>query len=316
MSTVVSVVRRTLATRGLIPRSARVLVACSGGADSAALLAVLTQLAPELDLVLEAASVDHGLRPEAARDVALARAQADQLGVPFHPLVVQVEPGASLQAQARRARYGALCGLAQRLGAQRIAVGHTRDDQLETVLQRLLRGAGVRGLSAIDPLRADGVIRPLIDADRSAVHALAHATFTQLAQDPSNVDARFTRVRVRSEVVPALRREDSALAEHLADLADDAREHAQLVEALSAELLARARHDAESLAISALLSAPAVLRRAALRLWLREHDCPLGRAHLRDLDTLCTHRRGEVWLSARLAVRAENRVILRVCVRR
>src|SRR5262245_8818481 len=130
----------------MIPRDARVLCACSGGPDSAAMLVALARLAPELGFELVAASVDHGLRADAAHDVAIASRQAAALQVPFHALRIEVAAGASIQAQARSARYEALLRLAAELGASRVAVGHTRDDQAETVLARLLRGSGLVGL--------------------------------------------------------------------------------------------------------------------------------------------------------------------------
>nr|MDQ3035052.1 tRNA lysidine(34) synthetase TilS [Myxococcota bacterium] len=131
-------VRRTVRERRLLERGERVVVAVSGGPDSMAMLDVVARLARELALDLSVASVDHGLRAEAADEIELARALATRLGLPFHALRVVVEPGGSIQAQARRARYDALRELAVALGARRIAVGHTRDDQAETVLARLL----------------------------------------------------------------------------------------------------------------------------------------------------------------------------------
>ncbi|HMI89850.1 MAG TPA: tRNA lysidine(34) synthetase TilS, partial [Polyangiales bacterium] len=139
---IVARVRRTLRERGLLEAGGRVLCACSGGPDSAALLVALAQLQVELDFTLEAASVDHGLRADAGLDVEIARDQARSVGVPFHALRVQVSSEGSLQAAARSARYGALHGLAASISASRLALGHTRDDQAETVLMRVLRGAG------------------------------------------------------------------------------------------------------------------------------------------------------------------------------
>jgi tRNA(Ile)-lysidine synthase len=139
-------VRQTLRDRGLVEPGMTVLVACSGGPDSAALLRALGLVAPELGFSLAAASVNHGLRASAALDVEIARAQALALGIPFHSLHVQLAPGGSIQAQARTARYAALLALAAAQGMQRIATGHTRDDQAETVVLRLLRGACRRSL--------------------------------------------------------------------------------------------------------------------------------------------------------------------------
>jgi tRNA(Ile)-lysidine synthase len=308
-------VRRTLRERALIPARSRVLCACSGGPDSAALLFVLAELADQLDFTLEAASVDHGLREGAQWDLEIAAQQAGQLGVTFHALRIQVAPGPDLQARARDERYRALAQLAETLEANRIAVGHTQDDQAETVLARLLRGAGVRGLGAIDPAREDGVVRPLIDCKRVDVHHLARARFAAIAQDPSNQDQRFERVRIRSHVLPALLREDAALIRHLADVADEARETNRLIEQLAAALLERATLDSERLRISVLAAEPGPLRRAALRAWLNDTCAkPLGRAEIRSLDQAVRSRRGEVWISAgqRVCVEGDE---LRLCLR-
>ena len=120
---------------------------------------VLVTLAAELDVALTVVSVDHGLRPESAREVELVRGLADGWGVPFHALRLQLEKGPGVQARARDARYAALHTLRASVQADLLAVGHTRDDQAETVLSRMLRGSGVRGLRGIWPARADGVVR-------------------------------------------------------------------------------------------------------------------------------------------------------------
>jgi tRNA(Ile)-lysidine synthase len=308
-------VRATIVDRGLIPPGSSVLCACSGGPDSAVLLHALARLAPSLGFELAAASVDHGLRPEAQHDVAIAARQAAALSAPFHSLQVTVAPEGSLQANARRARYAALAELATRLGATRIAVGHTQDDQAETVLSRMLRGAGVRGLGAIDPARPDGIIRPLIDCSREQVQQFAREHCPEVAWDQSNFDQRFERVRIRTHLLPALAVEDRAVVRHLAALADDARACARLIDTLAIALLENARLDSETLRISTLLQQTSVLRRAALRLWLlRALGTPPGRAELIQLDRTLSSGRGEVWVSAGHRVRAEQDE-LRLCPR-
>jgi tRNA(Ile)-lysidine synthase len=307
-------VRRTLIERSLISAGERVLCACSGGPDSAALLCVLARLAPELGFELVAASVDHGLRPQAHDDVEIAQRQAAALSVPFHALRVTVPAEASLQASARRVRYAALRELANALGAARIALGHTQDDQAETVLSRLLRGAGVPGLGAIDPARSDGIVRPLIDCARSDVHAFVRRYVPEIATDSSNLDQRFERVRIRTHVLPTLLAEDTALVRHLAELADDARGYARVVDTLAEQLLESAQLDAETLSISALVAQVSVLRRAAMRLWLsRSLGLVLGRAELMQLEATVCAARGEVWVSAGHCVRAE--AAGRLCLR-
>lgn len=300
---IVAQVRRTLLTRQLVERGMRVLAACSGGPDSAAMLIALERLGAELGFELEAASVDHGLREGSAADVEIARAQATAAGVKFHALRIEVPAGASLQAAARTARYRALAALAAQIGAARIAVGHTRDDQAETVIMRMLRGAGVPGLAGIEPLRRDGVMRPLIDCRRVDVGAFAMRHCTQLASDPSNDDPSYERVRVRRDLLPAMEREDSAIVAHLADLADDSRAMlAALSPAVEAVLAAALQGDG-SIQLSTLAQAPQAVRALALRSWLlRSTGCEPGRAHLQQLERAGA-RDVEVWLPEGWVVR-------------
>jgi tRNA(Ile)-lysidine synthase len=139
----VRAVRWTIRRRRLLGPEDVVLAAVSAGPDSTALVAVLAALRDRGELAgLAALHVDHGLRPGGAEDAACAAAACARLGVPFESVSVQVAPG-NVQAEARRARYRALRAAAARAGASRIATGHTRTDQAETVLLRLLRGAGL-----------------------------------------------------------------------------------------------------------------------------------------------------------------------------
>lgn len=297
-------VRRTLRERALLDGGERVLVAVSGGPDSAALLHVLGRLAPELGLGLLAASVDHGLRPDSGRDLDAAATLAERLEVPFEALRVEVDTDpASLQAAARRARYAALRAHALDRGASRVAVGHTLDDQAETVLFRLLRGASVAGLAAIQPRRDDGVIRPLLDCRRADVRAHVARFELPCVADPSNEDPRFTRARVRHELVPRLEAEDPALVEHLAALADEARQIAAWIDDEAAALLSGG--SLASLPREPLARAPSPLRRAALGRWLaRLRDARPKGAHVDALEAL--RPGGEVLLGGGWVVRLRD----------
>ena len=180
-----------------------VLVAVSGGADSVALLHLLLALSAELSLSLHVLHVDHGLRPDSARDADFVRGLAARLGVPADVARVTVPAGGSLEAGARAERYAALEAHARRLGAQRIAVGHTSDDQAETVLMRILAGAGVRGLVGIPAVRGR-IVRPLIETRRADLVAALEAAGLSWIEDPSNRDPRFLRNRIRHELLPLL----------------------------------------------------------------------------------------------------------------
>lgn len=270
-------VRRTLLERALVPRGAGVVVGTSGGPDSTALLDVLAHLAGELALRLYAVGVDHGLREGAARELDLAEAHATGLGVPFERVRVAVPPGASVHASARAERYGALRATMLRHGAARIAVGHTLDDQAETAIARILRGSGLRGLGGIAPRRQDAVVRPLIDATRAEVRTYLEARSLAFAEDPSNVDPRFERSRIRGVVLPALLAEDPQAVTHLARLADEAREAEEVLDALAVNVLAEASSAADALSLSRLRRHPLPIALRALR---RALGPEIGRAHL------------------------------------
>jgi len=196
-----------------------VLTAVSGGADSVALADVLASLARELDVTVHLVHVNHGLRPEADAEQASVERLAADLHVPCHVERVAVRrkpPWEGLEAEARRARYGAFRAVAQRVGGQRIATAHTADDQAETMLMRLLEGAGPRGLAGIAPVRGL-LIRPLLEARRADIEAHLRARGLAWMEDASNRDPRFLRNRIRLDVLPFLERSvDPGIAAGLA----------------------------------------------------------------------------------------------------
>ncbi len=253
----------TARRRALFARSDRVLVALSAGPDSTALLAALAALRDAGEL----AGLDRAPRgPRAARrgeaDAACAAAACARLGVPLRRVAVEVAAG-NVQAEARRARYAALRAEAARAGATRIATGHTRTDQAETLLLRLLRGAGARGLAGIPPRRG-AVIRPLIDRARD--EGLAYLAELGLAwrDDPTNATPRFARNRVRNEAWPALRALAPAAERALARAADLLRDDDR---ALDGRARRRVR-EGTGIEVAALRREPlAVRRRMVRRLW-------------------------------------------------
>jgi len=181
-----------------------VLVAVSGGPDSVALLDVLCALRESLALTLTVAHVHHGLRPEADAEADGVRRLSESLGLACHVERVTVRrtpPWDGLEAESRQVRHAALERVARAVGAVRIATGHTADDQAETVLMRLLQGAGPRGLGGIAPVRGL-LIRPLIETGRAAIEAHLRGRGLAWAEDPSNRDPRFLRNRIRHDLLP------------------------------------------------------------------------------------------------------------------
>jgi len=273
---------RALATvrkHDLIPAGTRVLAAVSGGADSVALALVLARLAATgaLDCTLAGlAHLHHGLRgADADADQAFVEALAARLGVPCVAEREDVaararEAGESIEAAARRARYAFLDQAAAALGATRIATGHTADDQAETLLLRLLRGAGLHGLSAIRP-RNGIVIRPLLDAGRAEVEAYLKAEGESWRDDASNADRGIPRNRVRHELMPVLRAiagpsVAGVLARTAALVRDDADElERQAIEMARRDVLLDGKSSGTRLAIAGLAAAGPALGRRIVR---------------------------------------------------
>jgi tRNA(Ile)-lysidine synthase len=222
-----SKVAATIRAHELLRSGERVVVAVSGGADSMALLAALWELSERLDVSLEVATVDHGLRASARAEGELVRARAGALGLQWHGLTVDVAEArrgrASLQDAARRVRLAALQDLAQRVGASRVALGHQADDQAETVLFRIVRGTGLAGLAGI-PYRRGLFIRPLLDVTRAEIARYLKRRSLPFVEDPSNADPRFARSRIRHQLLPLLARENPRVREALVGLAAAARE--------------------------------------------------------------------------------------------
>lgn len=215
-----------------------VLVAVSGGADSVALLHTLAALRSELGVMLHVAHVDHRLRPDSARDAEFVTALAARLDLPADVIAVDVPRTGSLEDAARQVRHAALEARASAIGATRIALGHTADDQAETVIMRLLAGAGPRGLAAIPPVRGR-FVRPLIDTRRASIVAMLRAAGHAWIDDPSNADPRFLRNRIRHEVMPALASVAPDVVDALTRTARLARETLQALEGAAAVELAR-----------------------------------------------------------------------------
>jgi tRNA(Ile)-lysidine synthase len=247
-------------------RGEHLLVAVSGGPDSTALLAALAELAPARAFRITAACIDHGLRAESAAEAAAVVQLGARLGVPVVTRGAPVVPGSGLEARARRTRYRALAALAAEVGATRIVTAHTADDQAETVLLRLARGAGRGGLGGMRPARGR-LLRPLLGATRADVRRFLAERDLIAALDRSNADLRHARNRMRRLVVPLLREEfNPRVVTAVAALAARLRDEDDVLDAVAtARLSALAADDALSVAVA---DEPPALGRRIVRAWL------------------------------------------------
>lgn len=226
---IVAACRTTIGHHAMLVGGDRVLVALSGGPDSVCLLSILKRLAPEYPLDLSAAYIDHGLRPgETPQETAFCASLCAGLGVPFFTRKIDVlsyakERGLNKQEAARELRYAALEEVAREGGAQKIATGHTADDLIETVVMRLIRGAGPAGLSGIPPVRGR-IIRPLIGIERSTVERFLAGEKIAFIVDSSNRGADYLRNRLRQELLPVIKAVNPEAARVVARTADILRE--------------------------------------------------------------------------------------------
>jgi tRNA(Ile)-lysidine synthase len=260
-------------------------VGLSGGPDSLALTAVAAQVLPTTAVI-----VDHGLQSDSADVAETARAQAISLGCVAAQVVrVQVGNQGGTEAAARAARYAALS--ACRTGP--VLLGHTLDDQAETVLLGLGRGSGVRSIAGMRPYDPPWC-RPLLKVRRAVTHGACQELGLTPWQDPHNTDGRFTRTRLRTEVLPLL--EDvlgGGVAEALARTATSLREDSELIDALAARALPETKAGS-GLRVQALAALDAPVRRRVIRSWLLAGGATnLTDKQIRGVDTLVTGWHGQ-----------------------
>jgi tRNA(Ile)-lysidine synthase len=273
---IVDSVRRTVRKYGLLPAGSRVVVALSGGADSVALLNLLCEMAESENFrVAGAAHVNHLLRgQDADADEQFCRECVAQLGVPIEVERVDVRARSgdahiSIEQAGHLARHEFFSRAAVKLNAGAVAVAHTKDDQAETFLLRLLRGAGPRGLSGMHP-RSGIVIRPLLESSRADVRAFVDERRLAFREDASNRDLTIPRNRIRHELLPLL---ESGYAPGIVDALDRAaaiaREDAEYLDAAAAAAAARIVSRASTgvvLDADALTAEPRAIARRVIRL--------------------------------------------------
>jgi tRNA(Ile)-lysidine synthase len=299
-----------------------VLVGCSGGADSLALAAAVAFEAPKAGILGGGVTVDHGLQPGSAEQAAAVQATMTELGLsPALAVSVAVaRPGRpeynGPEAAARSARYAALESTAKATAAPGeawIMLGHTLDDQAETVLLGLARGSGARSLAGMSP-RHGRYLRPLLQIRRAQTAAACAALGLDTWDDPHNSDLAFTRTRVRREVIPALAAAlGPGLAEALGRTADLLRADADALDAIAvgetAKLGGTGAALSEGWPADALSSLPEAIRHRVLRLAALAAGCPAGglsQRHTASLDALVMAWHGQRWADLPGGVRCQR----------
>ncbi len=310
---------RAIRSRRLLQPGQKVLVAVSGGPDSVALLSILHQLAPTWNLLLTVVHCNYGLRgAESDGDASFVAALCRRLELPCHIRRLTVDrsgtgESSSLQARAREARYRLFREVVVELGADRVALGHTADDQAETVLLRMLRGTGLRGLAGMPHIRESLFVRPLLSRSRQEILAYLQAVGLSYRTDSSNAKSIYLRNRVRHELLPVMQSLAPAAARILARQADLLRDDDRLLDALAAHRLERTIRSRDSATIvldrTVLLKQPPALQRRILRQAIQavapSTGVPRSDVLLSMLASLASHS-GGIWNAGAATVACEQ----------
>ncbi|HWM73344.1 MAG TPA: tRNA lysidine(34) synthetase TilS [Nocardioides sp.] len=286
-----------------------VVVACSGGADSLALLAATVFEGRELALRVIGATVDHGLQDGSAAHATRVVGQMAGLGVDetVSARITVDGGGVGPEAAARRARYAVLDQIGERFDAAAVLLGHTRDDQAETVLLGLTRGSGGRSIAGMRR-RFDRYRRPLLDVSRADTVTACQVEAIEFWEDPHNADPAYTRARVRERVLPVLEDElGPGVAETLARTADQLRVDMEHLDDIADEVAAGLP---DPVPLDALNALPTAVRRRVLRLVALRAGAPaaeLFHDHVLAVDALVTDWHGQKWVDLPGRIRAARR---------
>jgi len=292
----------TIREHEMIGSGDRVIVAVSGGPDSVCLLEILLRLRETLNVSLIVAHLDHGLRPgEDERETEFVETLARRLGIPCsceRASQLADAPGVCLEERARKIRYRFFEGVLDRYHAQRLALGHNKNDQAETVVMNMLRGSGSAGLSGMPPVRENRYIRPLIRITREEIAAYLREKGLAYMTDSSNLDNRYLRNRIRLELMPILSTYQPRLIERLEDLAFLCREENRFMEREAErwlqEMIILGPEGSFDISIDELKALPVPLRYRVIRGAIRRAKGNLRRmdlGHIRAIIELIANRR-------------------------
>lgn len=320
-------VKKTVDKYRLLERGDKVLIAYSGGPDSTALLAACLELQNVYSLRLALAHFNHMLRRSAAADEEFVMRVARENSLPLYLKRENIRAyarahGLNIEEAGRERRYAFLRQTAAKIGATKIATGHTMTDQAETFILRLLRGTGPRGLTAVAPAVERLIIRPLLGVERHEVEAYLRACRLPFRVDESNFDRRYLRNRVRLELIPWLEKKfEHRVVGHIARLVDILREEEEFLEKLSQAEAGKAIGGKEGqlfLDMDTVDRLPLPIARRVVRLFLASIKGDLRRIGYRDVESVRLLGEGkEMRLPGGLTLRREkNRIFLKLLLRR
>lgn len=297
------------------PAAGHLLVAVSGGSDSMALLELVALAASSGPLKVTACHIDHQVRPDGPRERDFVATGAARLGLAFTSRTV-TDPGRGDEDHLRRCRYRLLEEAAEAAGADLIVTGHTRDDQIETVLFRLLRGAGLGGLAGMRQRRGR-IVRPLLGESRNSLRRFLRDRGVAWLDDPSNADMRYARNRMRHLVVPALETAfGHGTVDHIPELARRWRldeDHLEAEARRFAAFVTRGHGPAAELDLAALAGIPEALRARVLRNWVGSvgGPDPLTIAQLERVEAIAssTAKPGSVDLPGLVVLYRDGRLL-------
>jgi len=308
--------RRTIEKHKLLGKGDKVLVAYSGGADSTALLALLLDLREEYSIELALAHFNHLLRRSAMEDERFVISAAQKYNLPLYLRREDIrdyakKQGLNVEEAGRERRYEFLRKTASKIGAAKIATGHTMTDQAETLLMRLLRGSGLRGLGGISPVVDGLIIRPLIEVQREETKSYLQANRIPYRTDESNLDRRYLRNKVRLELIPYLKKNfEPRIVEQLGRLAEIIRgEDGFLEEIAQAETQNALVKKKEKIFLdaNAISSFPSGLARRCVREFLTQVKGDLRRISFKDVESVLGLReQKELHLPGKLILRREK----------
>ena len=290
-------IKKTIGKYRLLDEKDSVLIGVSGGPDSVVLTHMLHGLRKELKLTLHIAHLDHGLRKDSGKDCEFVKSLGEKLDIPVSAHRIALNVGAhkgSIEEIARNCRLDFFCLVAKRIGADKIALGHTADDQAETVLMRILRGSGLYGLAAILPKRrilGHDIIRPLIEARRKEIEQFLKKRRLPWCTDSTNTEEKYFRNKIRLSLLPLLEREyNPRIKDILAHMAESIGYDYDYLYQKASRVVMKINKKME---LKNFLRLHPSLQRMVLRLLIAKHKGNTRRisfVHMHELQDLIMHR--------------------------